>query len=46
VVRKKTQRVTRIPEAGDILGIECEDLWGMFEREGWQVGLVRLEVDI
>jgi hypothetical protein len=43
VARKKSQRVTRIPEACDLLGIECTDLWGMFQREGWQVGLVRFD---
>jgi hypothetical protein len=41
VARKKAQRVTRIPEVCDLLGVQCTDLWGMFERQGWQIGLVR-----
>lgn len=46
VARRKAQRITRIPEACEILEIECTDLWGMFELETWQVGLVRFDVNL
>ena len=42
VARKRAQRVTRIPEVCDLLKIDCDDVWGMFDREGWSVGLVRV----
>jgi hypothetical protein len=38
--RKKPQRITRITEVCAELGISYTNLWGMFELEGWRVGLI------
>jgi hypothetical protein len=40
VNRKNPQRITRIGEACDDLHIDWRDLWGMFELEGWRIGIV------
>lgn len=38
--RKRAERTTRIPEVCRALGLECIDIWQLFEREGWGIGIV------
>jgi hypothetical protein len=38
--RRRPEQITRITEVCNLLGILHTDVWGMFTKEGWRVGLV------